>query len=120
MIVFWSLIAIITLIHLWFRKKFSFWESRGFLAIRGKIPFGSVGEMGFKVHRSFMLNKFYTKNKDKAPAFGIYFMTQPVLVPTDPELVKHILVKSSEGFIDRGFYHNEKDDPISANLVRTI
>lgn len=78
---------------------------------------GSVGEMGFKVHSSDLLKKIYDENKEKAPGVGLYFMTQPVLLPTDPELVKDILVRNFESFHDRGFYFNEKDDPLSGHLV---
>jgi hypothetical protein len=117
MIVVYGVIAVVALIYLWFKKKYSFWESHGFPSIPGKIPLGSVGEMGFKTHSSYVLKKFYDEYKGKAPAFGIYFMTQPVLIPTEPELVKDILVRNFESFHDRGFYFNEKDDPLSGHLV---
>lgn len=117
MIFVYVLLAFVALVYLWFRKKFSFWKSRGFPSIAGKIPFGSVGEMGFSVHSSDLFKKYYDENKDKGPAFGLYFMTQPVIIPTDPELVKDILVRNFESFHDRGFYLNEKEDPLSGHLV---
>lgn len=111
--------VVLLLIYLWFKKKFSYWENHGFPSIPGKIPLGSVSEMGFKVHSSDLLKKYYDENKDKAPGVGIYFMTQPVLLPTDPELIKDILVRNFESFHDRGFYYNEKDDPLSGHLFMT-
>lgn len=117
MIFVYIFIAVVSLVYFWFRKKFSFWDSRGFFSVPGKIPFGSVGDMGRTIHASYFLKKLYDAHKDKGPAFGIYFMTQPVLMPTDPELVKDILVRSFEYFQDHGFYANEKDDPLSAHLV---
>lgn len=110
---------VILLIFLWFRKKFSFWETHGFPYVPGKIPLGSVGEMGFKKHSSDLFKEFYDANKGKAPGFGVYFMTQPVFVPTEPELIKDILVRHFESFHDRGFYFNEVDDPLSKHLFMT-
>lgn len=117
MIILYCVVALVALIYFWFKKKFSFWENHGFPSVPGKIPMGSVGEMGFKYHSSDLLKRFYDENKEKAPALGLYFMTQPVLMPTDPELVKDILVRNFESFHDRGFYFNEKDDPLSGHLV---
>jgi cytochrome P450 family 6 len=117
MIAVYGLVALVALVYFWFRKKYSFWESHGFPTIPGKFPFGSVSGMGISVHSSDMLKKFYDQHKETSPAFGLYFMTQPVLIPTDPELVKDILVRHFESFHDRGFYFNEKDDPLSGHLV---
>jgi cytochrome P450 family 6 len=47
---------------------------------------------------------------------GIYFFKDPVLVVTDPEFAKTIMVKDFNYFVDRGVYSNEKVDPLSANL----
>lgn len=107
---------VLLLIYFWFKKKFSFWENHGFPFVPGKFPLGSVGDMGFSIHSSDLLKKFYDENRGKAPGVGLYFMTSPVLLPTEPELVKDILVRHFDHFHDRGFYFNEKDDPLSGHL----
>lgn len=117
MIVF--IIVVILLIYFYFKKKFSFWDKSGFPSIPGKFPMGSVSEMGFSVHASDLLKRFYDQHKGKAPGVGMYFMTQPAFMPTEPELVKDILVRHFETFHDRGFYYNEKDDPLSGHLFFT-
>lgn len=109
-------VTVLFLIYYYFKRKFSFWDKHGFPSIPGKFPLGSVGDMGFKVHSSELLKKFYDDHKGKAPAVGLYFMTQPVLLPLEPELVKDILQRNFDSFHDRGFYCNEKDDPLSAHL----
>lgn len=113
---FYFAIVIVFLIYWWFKKKFSFWDKHGFPSVPGKFPLGSVGEMGFKYHSSDLLRKYYNEHKGKAPGFGLYFVTDPVFIPTEPELVKDILVRSFESFHDRGFFVNEKDDPLSGHL----
>lgn len=74
---------------------------------------GSVGGIGTSIHTSEFFKREYENFKNQGPAFGIFFMGRPTLVPTDPELVKEILVKSFESFHDHGFYVNEKADPLS-------
>lgn len=68
------------------------------------------------MHTSEFFKREYDRFKNQTPAFGIFFMSRPTLVITDPDLVKDILVKSFESFHDHGFYVNEKADPLSKNL----
>lgn len=48
---------------------------------------------------------------------GIYQLVAPTLFVFDLELIKNICVKDFEHFVDRGFYYNEKDDPIGCHLL---
>lgn len=41
----------------------------------------------------------------------------PTFFVVDLELLKNICVKDFEHFVDRGFYYNEKDDPIGCHLL---
>lgn len=112
-------IAILLLVYFWFKKKFTFWERHGFLSVPGKIPFGSIGDFCFKFHTSDGFKGFYDKFKGKAPGIGFYFLSTPILLPIDTELIKDILVKNFESFQDHGFYHNFKDDPLTKNIFLT-
>jgi cytochrome P450 family 6 len=62
------------------------------------------------------MKRNYDKLKHKAPAFGFFLFFNKIIVPTDPELVKEILVKSFESFHDHGFFVNEKCDPLTVNI----
>lgn len=113
-LLFLGLIAL--LIYFYFKRKFSFWANHGFLFVPGKIPFGSIGEMRVEAHSSDVLKKHYDEHKGKGPGFGLYMLTSPIFVPTELEVIKDIYVRNFESFHDRGFFLNEKDDPLSGNL----
>lgn len=113
---FFLILLALLLTYFWYKKKYSFWSKLGFPSIPGKIPLGISGEMSISLHSSVLLKRFYDENKGKAPGVGMYMMTRPVLLTTEPELVKDILVTHFEFFHDRGIVFNEKDDPLSANL----
>lgn len=113
-----ALLAVaLVLIYVWFKYKYSFWNKHGFPSIPGRFPLGIVGELRLKVHSSDLMKRFYDENKGKAPGVGLYVMTTPVLLLTEPELAKDILVKHFDDFPDHGFFLNEKVDPLSEHLV---
>lgn len=110
-------VFLIFLIYLWFKKKFSFFDQRGFPFIENpKIPLGSMSKVGFTEHMSDFTIREFNKFKHQGPAFGCYASTMPSLIPTSPELLKDIFVKNFESFHDRGFPVNKEIDPLSAHL----
>ncbi|XP_020296488.1 cytochrome P450 6d3-like, partial [Pseudomyrmex gracilis] len=57
----------------------------------------------------------YLKYKDHR-AIGTYTFFKPNLVIADLDLVRIVLTKEFASFHDRGYYCNEKVDPLSGNL----
>lgn len=106
----------LTLIYFWVRKKFAYFEENGFLHEAPSFPMGSLTGAGTKAHIIDIIDILYTKFKGKAKVFGMHFFTSPVIVVTDLETVKHVLVRDFEVFHNRGVYYNAKDDPLSAHL----
>lgn len=78
-----------------------------------KFPLGCLKDVGIKVHFSQISKKIYNEYKNKAPAVGLYFFTSPVLAVTDLDIIKHILVKDFNNFVDRGIYFDAEADPLS-------
>ncbi|KAG5667308.1 hypothetical protein PVAND_015294 [Polypedilum vanderplanki] len=111
-----QIIFILFSIYLWFQYKFLYWKKLGFSHVPGKIPVGSGSDVGSKEHLCDFLKREYDKFKNISPAFGVYFMTKPVLVPTDPELIRDIFVRNFETFHERGLSFCEKADPLSQHL----
>ncbi|KAI7815164.1 cytochrome p450, partial [Rhyzopertha dominica] len=62
--------------------------------------------------------KLHDKIKEKGLKYcGVYLFLKPMLIVSDLELIKNILVKDFDHFEDRDFYKNEKDDPLSSHLL---
>ncbi|KAL7026331.1 hypothetical protein ACKWTF_013864 [Chironomus riparius] len=115
--IFYLIAVIILLIYLFFKKTFSFWKDHGFPYIKGSFPMGSLGSVRTKEAICEFMRREYDNYKNKGPAFGIYFMTRPALVITDPDLLKEVLIGSFDNFYHKGFEFDEKTDPLWSNLA---
>ncbi|KAL3280179.1 hypothetical protein HHI36_017679 [Cryptolaemus montrouzieri] len=103
---------------IWLRKKFSFWKSMGLKTPPPSFFFDNM-KTAFLLKNSFADRdkNIYRHLKDRNLKHGgTYFLFLPVYVPTDLEIIKSILQTDHQNFSDRGFYVNEKGDPMSAHL----
>ncbi|KAL1376147.1 hypothetical protein pipiens_004499 [Culex pipiens pipiens] len=111
------LLAILALSFLWIQRHYSYWERRGIPYVKASFPRGNLQGVGKKFHMSAAIQACYKQLKGKGPFGGIFFFLNPVVLVTDLELVKHVLVKDFQFFHDRSLYYNEKDDPLTGNLL---
>lgn len=105
-----------SIIYIYFHRKYSYWEKKGFPSVRGIFPLGSMGLS--ESPTEFFLRE-YEKFKQTSPAFGIYFYNRKTLIPTDPKLIREILVKNFENFNDHGYNLNESSDALMSNIYTT-
>ncbi|XP_059610496.1 probable cytochrome P450 6a14 [Phlebotomus argentipes] len=113
------LIGFVTLVaigYFFVKKKYSYWEERGFPHLKATFPMGSVWGVGYKKHVSLFFQDAYREMKGKDVVGGMYFMIEPTLLVMDLDFTKTILIKDFQYFHDRGVYVNERDDPLTANL----
>jgi cytochrome P450 family 6 len=114
---FIALIGLVAgLITYWFKKKFSYFEERGFEFVKPDFPFGCLKGVGYKIHFSQKTKAYYREFHNKAKAIGLYFFTAPTVLIVDLDTIKHVLVKDFNNFHDRGLYVNKESDPLSAHL----
>lgn len=109
------LAAVITVSVYFIAKRYTYWDGWG-IPTAGTFPYGVLRENGKKYHISDIITRHYNEMKNKSPFGGLYFFINPVALILDLELVKQVLVKDFHYFQDRGFYINEKDDPLTGHL----
>ncbi|XP_014233425.1 probable cytochrome P450 6a14 [Trichogramma pretiosum] len=116
MILFWLgaiALAIYAYLKLW---VFTYWKRRGVPHDEPLVPLGNMlPSLLGKASLGDTVKASYERHKHR-PYHGIYMFHQPILVINEPDLIKHVLIKDFNKFRDRGLYHNEQVDPLSANL----
>lgn len=95
------LIAIVTY---YVKKSYKYFEKRGFPYIKPEFPFGNVKGVGTTFYFAELCQKYYYKFKKESPAVGFFFFTTPVILVTDLDVIKSIMVKDFHNFTDRGVY----------------
>ncbi|XP_055848861.1 cytochrome P450 6a2-like [Episyrphus balteatus] len=98
------------------QRRMSYWKRRQIPHIEPNLFTGNFQDVTKTRHLVDPMRDLYTKFKNSGPFCGIYFFQNPSALIFDLELIKKILVRDFNNFIDRGVFYNEKDDPISAHL----
>ncbi|XP_059614795.1 probable cytochrome P450 6a14 [Phlebotomus argentipes] len=111
-----SLITFVVVGYLWVKKQYRFFEEKGIPFVKPRFPFGNLWGVGKTIHSGEFVRDSYVKLKGKDVIGGVFFFTNPVVMPVDLDFLKHVLVKDFNYFHDRGVYVNERDDPLSAHL----
>jgi hypothetical protein len=106
------LTAILIGLYFYFTRNFKFWHKLGIPYATPKPFFGNLKDCVFqKVSMGKNLQQIYEEHSDK-PYVGIFSFDKPSLLIRDVELVKNILVKDSQNFIDHMMTVNVEIDPV--------
>ncbi|XP_071534282.1 cytochrome P450 6k1-like [Panulirus ornatus] len=117
----WLLLVSVVVLALWAysRWRLSYWSSRGITAPPA-LPFlGHAHKIFSKTQGRWVFDdEVYTKYGGSTFC-GTYEMHRPVLMIGDPDLIKHILVKDFDHFVDRRTMkmQHESDKIINEVLV---
>lgn len=112
-------IIILFLINYLYKKLFAlnYWDRAGVPSLKPTLPFlGNFYELFLGKTNIDLINSLHDKVGDR-PFAGVYAFTTPLLILKDPDLIKRILVKDFQYFVDRGFNTNPVTDPIARNLI---
>lgn len=115
--VFYLLLAAVPLGYFFIQRRLSFWKRRGIPHDEPSFPTGNLKDHPKKKHMRDITRENYHKYKQTGPFGGFFFFLSPAVVLYDLDLIRDVLIKDFNNFTDRGMFHNEKDDPLTANLL---
>ncbi|XP_049831289.1 cytochrome P450 6k1-like [Schistocerca gregaria] len=102
-------------LYLWFDRAFKYWKNKGVPYVEPSFPFGNVQKclLGQKTLSDWAYDLY--KQLPGGRYIGFYSFRRPHLLVRDPDLIRHILVKDSSTFVDRGFFIDD-EEPLNYNL----
>lgn len=112
------ILIILAIAYQYIKYRFNYWKRKGIPYIEPEFPHGNAKGIGTTKHLSTAILDFYKELKEQGKFGGIYLPWSPLLMVTDLDLLRHVFIKDFEYFPNRGLYYNEKDDFISANLIK--
>jgi len=107
-------------LYFYVTRNFNFWHKLGVPYVK-PTPF--VGNLKkcvlLKTTIAEQLQKIYNEHSDK-PYVGIFSFDKPSLLIRDLELVKNVLVKDFQSFVDRTVSLEDKFDPLFGNSLPAL
>ncbi|XP_013140341.1 PREDICTED: cytochrome P450 6B1-like [Papilio polytes] len=100
--------ALLPVLYYYFTRTFDYWKKRN---VVGPKPVPFFGNLKDSVLRRKPLISMYRSIYEAYPeekVVGIYRMTTPAVLVRDLELVKHVLIKDFDNFVDRGVEFSDK------------
>ncbi|KAH8321297.1 hypothetical protein KR074_000698, partial [Drosophila pseudoananassae] len=113
------IVGVLTLATWWVHQNFTYWKRRGIPHDPPQLILGNTKELMKTLHLAQLIKQTYVKykNKTNGPFVGFYVYIKKFVIITDIDFVKTVLIREFDKFHDRGVFHNEKDDPLTANLT---
>lgn len=108
------LIFAVFFVYSYLKFKFTsknYWKKLKIPYIEPMFIFGNTLKSNFTESLGEIIKNIYLENKEK-PLLGIWVHRRPFLLVQDVDLIKNMLVKDFQHFHDRGFYVDEKKDPL--------
>ena len=98
------------------RQRYNYWQQLGIPCDEPTFWMGNITGVGST--RSFLdvWQEYYDKYKTTGPFAGFYWFFNPAVMVFDPALLKMIMIKDFNKFMDRGVFVNEDNDPLSGHL----
>ncbi|XP_067627251.1 probable cytochrome P450 6a21 [Eurosta solidaginis] len=111
-----TLFGLLGCIFYWLHRHFQYFEVRGIAYEKPNYILGNFN--GIHRTRSFVeiYSKIYKKFKGTGPFCGFFWFQRPSAFILDTQLAKNILIKDFNNFVNRGFYTNAEDDPLTGQL----
>ncbi|KAH8297069.1 hypothetical protein KR044_004455 [Drosophila immigrans] len=110
--VFFASVALV--IYIWQRRFYSFWQRNGVKSIKPEPIFGNIRSfLTGKVPFFEQISMLHTaKGFANEPLIGVYLLKGPGVIVRDLELVKNVMIKKFNYFVNRAM----RTDPIHDSL----
>lgn len=111
-------LPLLLIIYIYTKWAYSYWKRRGVYYIEPEFPYGNVKNF---VKRFEFVGDTFRKHHEQFKSRGIkgggYFMFfKPIFMAVDLDLIKNILQKDFDHFVNHGRYFNKKVDPLTGHL----
>jgi cytochrome P450 family 6 len=114
------IIAFFCGLYFHFIRNFNFWKKLGVPYVKPTPFVGNLKDCVLqKTTIGEQLQRIYDEHSDKSYV-GIFSFDKPSLLIRDLELVKNILVKDFQNFVDRAFSFEDKFDPLLAKITSLL
>lgn len=118
MIFLYLIILLGSILYLWIKRVYTYWERTKFPYMKPSFPFGNVSDSAMG-RKCMGINFYDLYNSSNEPIIGIYLLYRRALLVRDAELVKRILSTDATSFYNRGIYHNPEDAVANNMLMMT-
>ncbi|XP_047984294.1 cytochrome P450 6B2-like [Leguminivora glycinivorella] len=101
-------------LYFYFTRTFNYWKARNVLGPKPVPLFGNIFESALRyVHVGVITKRVYNSYPNEK-VVGMFRMTSPCLLIRDLDIVKHILIKDFDFFVERGIEFS--DEGLGTNL----
>lgn len=112
------LLILAVIIYAYFKWSFSYFQRKNVPYIQPNIPFGNIENPATRqVNIGVKLQSLYNEFKTLGHRIGgVYMLAKPTYILVSPDVIRSVMSQDFQHFTDRGFYHNEKWEPLSGHL----
>lgn len=105
--IFVILIIFISALYGYVRFVYTYWQRRGVKHLPPTFPFGNFSDSFLqKISIGELVEKMYYQTNE--PFIGIYGAIRPTLLIRDLHLIRRVLIKDFQHFVDRGMLKKKK------------
>ncbi|KAG4068832.1 hypothetical protein HA402_004980 [Bradysia odoriphaga] len=109
-------VVLIVTVYLYVRKLFSYWQRIGIPYLKPTFPFGNFPNVILQ-RTTFSEELQHVYHNSDEPVLGIFTTLKPSILVRDTKIIQDMLKTNFSSFNHRGWYGNEKVDPMAGNLL---
>ncbi|KAF5284912.1 hypothetical protein FQA39_LY16867 [Lamprigera yunnana] len=113
-----AVLLVVVYVVFCYKKKMRYWKDKGVFTQPTDFLFGNAKRIAFrKESLGESIKDFYNVMKKHSISHGgFYFLTRPIFVPVNIDLIRRITNFDFDYFTDR-IFHSHESDPLSIHLV---